>query len=106
MTVPDDTRPLAGASTSQLAPGVIARCEGCELVYVVDLLGAAAGDQLEDCADCGSPVYVVALGDDAVYLAGFGAGWDACAAFMARVVAGEQLDELTADVAAALEGGA
>jgi len=81
MTVPDDTRPLTGASTSHLPPSVVARCEGCELVVEVDVLGALVGDQLDDCSECGSPIYVIDP-DNAVYLAGFGAGWDAAVALM------------------------
>ena len=92
-------------SEGTLSPSVVARCEGCELVVEVDVLGASIGDQLDDCGECGSPVYVIVGGDDDVYLAGFGAGWDACASFMAAVVAGAQLDELTPEVAAVLEGG-
>ena len=105
MTCPDPARPSSGVSTSQPLLGVVARCEGCELVVEVDVLGASLGARLDDCLDCGSPVYVIAPSDDDVYLAGFGAGWDACASFMAAVVAGEQLDELTPEVAAVLEGG-
>lgn len=65
------------ASTQQMPPSAIARCEGCGLVSEFELLGAAPGDQVSDCDDCDSPVYVIALTDDPVYLAGFGAGWDA-----------------------------
>lgn len=106
MTVPDDTRLDSGASTSQLPPSVVARCEGCELASEVDALGASAGDLVAECGDCGSPVYVVGVVDRDVFLTVLGIGWDACAALMAAVVAGEQLDELTGDVAAVLEGGA
>jgi hypothetical protein len=93
--VPDDTRPQPGTSIPHLSPSVVARCEGCGLVYEVDVLGASAGDQVAECGDCGSPIYVIAAGDDDVYLAGFGAGWDACAAFVTSAATGAQLDELT-----------
>jgi hypothetical protein len=98
MTVFDETRP---------GSGVLARCEGCGLVYEVDLLDESAGSVVVDCDDCGSPVYALAAGDEAVYLAGFGAGWDACAAFVQGAATGEQLEELTDSVewAARLAGG-
>jgi hypothetical protein len=70
-----DVEPAGPAQ--QLPPSAIVRCEGCGLVYELDLLGAATGDQAAECDDCGSPSYVIALTDDPVYLAGFGAGWDA-----------------------------
>jgi hypothetical protein len=70
---------LAGG---HLPPSVAARCEGCGLAYVFDLLGLS-GELVDVCTECGSPVYVVAPeaeGDaGAVFLAGFGAGWDASA---------------------------
>jgi hypothetical protein len=93
MPVDDDTRPLAG----RVLPGqsLTARCEGCELVYVFDLL-AELSDVLVDCEDCGSPLYAIAEADEAVFHAGFGAGWDACAAFVQAMTTGDQLDELTA----------
>jgi hypothetical protein len=96
MTVSDDTRSPVGAPTSDLPPGLLARCEGCGLVYEVDLL-AGSDDPEADCDDCGSPVYVIPAGsgDEAVYLAGFGSGWDACAAFVASAATGRQLAELT-----------
>ena len=72
-----------------------ARCEGCGLVYEVDLLDGSVGAMVVDCDDCGSPVYVLPADDEALYLAGFGAGWDACAAFVASAVTGDQLVELT-----------
>ncbi|MGH9210757.1 MAG: hypothetical protein ACRD2C_08750 [Acidimicrobiales bacterium] len=77
---------------------VVARCEGCELVVEVDALGALTGDRLGDCGECGSPVYVIDPSDD-LYVAGFGAGWDACAAFMASVIDGEDPDDLVPPVA-------
>jgi hypothetical protein len=67
------------------------------LVYEVDLLDGLAGAVVVDCDDCGSPVYVVPSGDEAVYLAGFGAGWDACAAFVQGAVTCAELDGLTDD---------
>lgn len=82
MPVPDLTRPDVGASTSCVPPLVVVRCEGCELVSEVDLLGAAVGDQSGDCGECGSPVYVIDPDND-LFVAGFGAGWDAAVAMMA-----------------------
>jgi hypothetical protein len=85
-----------GAPTSDLPPGLLARCEGCGLVYEVDLLDGS-GAIVVDCDDCGSPVYVIPAGsgDEAVYLAGFGAGWDACAALVRSAATGRQVAELT-----------
>jgi hypothetical protein len=77
------------------------------LVYEVDLLGESAGAELVDCGECGSPVYVLPAGDEAVYLAGFGAGWDACAAFVQGAVTGDEVAGLTdsAEWAVRLAGG-
>jgi len=73
---PDDE---PAAPTQQLPPSAIARCEGCGLVCELDLFGAATGDEVAACDDCGSSISVIALADDPVYLAGFGAGWDTLA---------------------------
>jgi len=97
VTVSDDTRSPMGAPTPDLSPGLLARCEGCGLVYEVDLIDGSGGAVAVDCDDCGSPVYVIPTGsaDEAVYLAGFGAGWDACAAFVQSAATGRQLAALT-----------
>jgi len=104
VTASDDRRPI---TDGQVPPSVAARCEGCGLVYEVDLLGGAGDDLAGDCADCGSPVYAVPSGDEAVFLAGFGAGWDACAVFVQAAATGRQLNELTdgAEWAVRLAGG-
>src|SRR5688500_7212297 len=106
MTVPDPTR-LSGVGGTQqhVPPSVVARCEGCELAFVVDVLSASIGHEVAACDDCGSPVYAIALATDPVYLAGLGLGWDACAAFVASVVAGEQAEELAGlDLSDLVEG--
>jgi hypothetical protein len=100
VTFLDDTRPPSDASTPAIGLGVLARCEGCGLVYEVNLLDDTAGVEVADCGECGSPVYVLPSADEALYLAGFGAGWDACAAFVASAATGGHIDELT-DVAEA-----
>lgn len=86
------------------------RCEGCGLALVLEDLDVAPGELVADCPDCGCSVYVVdvvdlvgviegcaecvASGAECVFHAGFAAGWDACAAMMARSVDAVRLAEL------------
>src|SRR6266545_1957456 len=84
--------------------GVSGRCESCGLAYEVVSIRENEIDL--DCPDCGGPVYAideeapgdltdliehcphcrVEAGDVCVWHDGFGAGWDACAAWMAGCV--------------------
>jgi hypothetical protein len=82
----DATDPVGWAAPEEQLPAVaLGGCEGCGLVYELDLLGAETGDQVAECDDCGASVQVIAFGDDPIYLAGVGAGWEAHARALRRV---------------------